>query len=1042
MIARIPLHVRRASEGDPVVVTPIPWTELGRVGESVEAVTPQLEAALREKTENLDAIDRIALTAAPHAKLIRVPLRFKRSGEQLEINAGVVLVERQVGGSPVVLAYPVGVTYVEETRRDGDLEKLEERLAKRLEKIMRKWRARHVLAVDDPADSYLTELALELPDGPTETVDADEDTAKEDTFDRIFEELGVELTHEAEVRLDRREELVQRTLEILGSERRSSVLLVGPMDVGKTALVHELAHRIASDDAPPGLQDRRVWRISANELIAGAQYTGMWQDRVRRLIAEARRTRAIIAMGDPVGIIDAGKWSRSDNNASRFLRPYVESGDITIICECTRDQLRAARTKEPSFIEAFNRIDVPEPSVEETLAIAEDTAGRLAASASVTIDPGAIAAAVELTKRFEPYRSFPGKTIRLIEDTVRNRDEDAKVIDRRLVTEAFAQRSGMPLALLSDEIELRIDDVRKHFEERVLGQPGAVSAMVDTITVLKAALNDPNKPLASFFFVGPTGVGKTELAKALAEYLFGSRERVIRLDMGEYSTGEATRRLLGTVWGNEEGELTRSVREQPFCVVLLDEIEKAHWSVFDALLAALGEGRLTDAAGRTADFRNAIVIMTSNLGAARARSGLGFVEGAHDESATYIEAAEKFFRPEFFNRIDGIVVFHALTALVVRQIATRELERLLEREGLRRRGVRVEIDDSAIDAVATAGFHPRYGARPLQREIERAVIAPLSRLLVERRLTTGSFVRIFASGGRISVTAERITVPKAPAARRPRQATVDVAPFTKAERAATLFVKELEEDPASRFADELRPTISALVELTHDPAFWDDQERARASLQRIYALERVVDRFDALRDRAWGLATMARRVREARDRARVAEVGRATNEMHDELLVVRLELAAAASGATDDMAVIRISPVGTNADGWARQLWAMYEAWATRTGREAAVVGLDGGRRLEIAGFAAFELLAGETGLHRHVRPDRTEAVARVVVARTSDADGALEDAGLVVRVYEEGKRRIVRDPRTGARVTHVAAVLEDGHLDPFLLASLRAARE
>jgi hypothetical protein len=283
-------------------------------------------------------------------------------------------------------------------------------------------------------------------------------------------------------------------------------------------------------------------------------------------------------------------------------------------------------------------------------------------------------------------------------------------------------------------------------------------------------------------------------------------------------------------------------------------------------------------------------------------------------------------------------------------------------------------------------------------------------------------------------------VPKTSSARRTRQQTVDVAPFAKAERAAMQFVKELEEDPASRFADELRPTISALVELTHDPSFWDDQDRARASLQRIYALERVVDRFDALRDRAWGLTEMARRVREAQDKARVGEVGRATGEIQDELLVVRLELAAAASGAADDAAVIRISPVGTNADGWARQLWAMYEAWAARTGREATSVGLDGARRLEVAGFGSYELLAGETGLHRHVRPDRTEVVARVVVARTADADGALEDAGLVVRVYEEGKRRIVRDPRTGARVSHVAAVLEDGHLDPFLLASLRTA--
>ena len=486
------------------------------------------------------------------------------------------------------------------------------------------------------------------------------------------------------------------------------MLLVGPPDVGKTALVHELARRIAAGEAPQALHERKVWRVSANELIAGAMYTGQWQERARRLVDDARSTQAVIVMGDPVGIVDAGRWARSDNNVSRHLRPYVESGEITIVCEATPEQFAAALKSEPSFVGAFHRIDVPEPARDDVRAIAAAAAARLGDAASLSIEPEAIDAAVELTGRFEPYRSFPGKAIRLLEDAVRERADGVERLDREAMTAAFARRSGLPLVLLSDAVPLRLADVREHFESRVIGQPEATSTLVDLIAMLKAGLNDPKKPLGSFFFVGPTGVGKTESAKALAEFLFGSDERLVRFDMGEYSSDDAVRRLIGSAWGTDEGELARRVREQPFCVVLLDEIEKAHWSVFDALLAAIGEGRLTDAAGRVADFRNAIVIMTSNLGARTIRSSpLGFGAGAADNGADrrYVEEAEKFFRPEFFNRIDRVVVFHPLSAATVRRIARRELERLLTREGIIRRQLLVELDDAVVDTVAASGFH-------------------------------------------------------------------------------------------------------------------------------------------------------------------------------------------------------------------------------------------------------------------------------------------------------------------------------------------------
>ena len=396
------------------------------------------------------------------------------------------------------------------------------------------------------------------------------------------------------------------------------------------------------------------------------------------------------------------------------------------------------------------------------------------------------------------------------------------------MTATFAERTGLPLLLLSDEVPLRTGDVRAFFEARVLGQDEAVEAMVDLVTVAKSGLQDPNKPLGSFFFVGPTGVGKTELTKALAEFLFGSSDRVIRFDMAEHGSGDALPRLIGTAWhSNGEGELTRRVREQPFCVLLLDEIEKAHRDVFDALLSALGEGRLTDANGRTADFRNAIVVMTSNLGAGQGSAAVGF--SAADAAAEadrlrrhFVEQAEKFFRPEFFNRIDRVLPFHALDPETVRRIARRELGRLLMREGITRRRLLVEIDDAVVERLAESGFHPHYGARPLQREIERAVIQPLARLIVEQRPSAGDLVRFTCDGDEIRVAVQKVEVAEPPRRRERAAASGTEATLARAARRAAELHSAVEAEVEGPFAQSLRTEISALVERTSTPGFWDD----------------------------------------------------------------------------------------------------------------------------------------------------------------------------------------------------------------------------
>ena len=1019
---------------------------------------PFSDLALDADTE-ADARTRALESAEYRVAEMEGPLRAHLAAE---IEAELTSVELEVGpeGGPGRVAVTVGLLLYRRTDRSGDVyvayapdisnwsAVARERAdvltgAKRsLEERLGKWPVHSVLALDNVGSVAVEPITVPFPIEVGGGTDGSDDDLTRDDLTELagLGRLG---------RLDRRDPLVERVLAVLAADGRGSVLLVGPSDVGKSTLVHEVAARLGTGDVPPALEGKRLLRISANELIAGAVYTGEWQGRARQLIDLARTAGAIIAMGDPGGIVDAGRHSRTDNNLSRFLRPYVERGELRLICEATEYGVGAARKLEPSFIEAFYRVDVPEPDLEAAREILGAAAKRVETNHGVTFAEDAVPAALELTRRFEPYRALPGKAVRLLEEAAQLVNADGQQpLDREDVTRAFAQRTGMPIAILSDRVPLRIDEVRSFFEDRVLGQPEAVEEMVDVIAVIKAALNDPAKPASALFFVGPTGVGKTELSKALAEFLFGSRDRLVRFDMGEFASGDALPRLVGSAWDRQgEGELTRRLRDQPFCVLLLDEIEKAHRSVYDVLLSALGEARVTDASGRTADLRNAIVIMTSNLGADRDASAVGFTRGdAEDDAARrrahFVDEAERFFRPEFFNRLDRVVVFQALDRGTIRRIARREIGRLLMREGITRRQLLVEIEDRVVERLAEAGFHPRYGARPLHREIERAVIRPLARAIAEQRPTAGDLIRIEDGPDQVRLTVRRLQEPArarrpAPEAPTPTQATLARA----AERAADLLAN-VEAEASGATAAATAAELSRLLDRVNDPAFWDDPAAAKATLSRTYQLQRVTDDVARMRNRAEGLVELARHLRSRRDRSRLGELRLAIGEVTERLALLRLELAGAAAGDHGGNAVVTVSPVGGESGGFADRLFAMYAAWAERTGRDVTRAA-SGARQMTIAGPGTTTLLAGEAGLHRHDQPEGRRQLARVEVGPASVGteptldDGDADQLAVVVRVYEEGQRTGVRDPRTGVTVGNFHAVLDDGKIDDFLLATL-----
>lgn len=526
------------------------------------------------------------------------------------------------------------------------------------------------------------------------------------------------------------DDVVECIAEAFTARLPKSVLLVGKSGVGKTAAVYELVRQRAKFK----LSRSPIRSTSGARLIAGMSGYGMWQERCQKLWREASKAKAILHVGNLIELMEVGQHESSSQGIASFLRPYISRGDLLVIAECTPEQIQVIERRDPHLLTSFHRVNVEEPSLEKGRAILQKVAGNLKGSAKV--DAAALERLDQLHRRYATYSAYPGRPLRFLLNLVKDQEEET-TIRANDVTAAFSRETGLPLFLLEDSVRLDLPHTHAWFTERVIGQSDAVNLVVDLLATVKAGLVRPRKPIASLLFIGPTGTGKTEMAKSLAEFLFQDRHRMIRFDMSEYSDPVAVQRLIGGV-GSSEGLLTSKVREQPFAVVLLDEIEKAHPQFFDLLLQVLGEGRLTDAGGRVADFCNAVVIMTSNLGAESYQRGVkGFSEAVKsDDNSNRKRAAQHFMkevrafvRPELFNRIDRIVPFAPLAEATVQRIAERELEKIKLRDGLKYRGVTVNIADEVAQHLARKGYDPRYGARPLKRTIERELLAPLAEQL-------------------------------------------------------------------------------------------------------------------------------------------------------------------------------------------------------------------------------------------------------------------------------------------------------------------------
>ena len=574
--------------------------------------------------------------------------------------------------------------------------------------------------------------------------------------DRVLADLGVDETRHASGSPELgvpRSPYRERLQYLLGGQRPRSVAVIGPPGSGKTTLIRQwVTDRLTEDGyfVERNLDKvHHVWRISGKRVIAGMQYLGQWEERCLSILEDARKHAGILWIEDLHLFGRLGQSRQSERSFADFFRGPVRRGDLAILAEMTAEQFAQLERDAPGLAEALATVVVPAASAGETAQLLLSEIREIEAERGIGMHPFVPRTALELGSALFPWRARPGVAIEIVR---RVAETEVVEVNPAHVLAYLARTTGLSPQLISLDSELDPAEIEAHFAARVIGQAAATRAATDVILRVRSGLADANRPVNVMLFTGPTGTGKTELATAIAEYLYGSQDRLVRIDMGELSGSDAVARLIGDRW-NPDGLLTSRVRAQPFCVVLLDEIEKAHPQALHLLLQLFDEGRLTDANGEVASFASAVVIMTSNLGSKNA-APIGFGDTRDRVLAEVAKAVREFFPIELFNRIDQVVPFAPLTPEVAAKVVDKELAKLLARRGLRERNTFVYAGAAVRKRAVSDAFDPRYGARTVKRWLEDRIGGALTDLLATASPARLRIVRLAEDNGQIAATLE------------------------------------------------------------------------------------------------------------------------------------------------------------------------------------------------------------------------------------------------------------------------------------------------
>ena len=816
-------------------------------------------------------------------------------------------------------------------------------------------------------------------------------------------------------------EITQSIFSLLSNKNPKSILITGENGVGKSTIINLVAKEFKK-------KNRLVFIGSAANVMAGQKYIGEMEQQVKDVLqslAEAKNSLWIIPRFHE--LVLAGRHQYSTISILDQVLPFVESGEVRIIGELSPSNLERTIQQFPQLLGVFEIIRIDESSKNFTVELAKDW---IKADSNKSLwskfSEDDIEEVYQLSSQYLSHKQNPGNLLDLLKQTKKlivSKKDASYQIDIKDFIQSLSNSTGLPENILDDSEKLDLDYLKNHFSTKVIGQDDAVNTIIERVAMIKAGLTDPSKPSGIFLFVGPTGTGKTEIAKTLAEYLFGSPERLIRLDMSEFQNHDSIYKLLGDSYDSfDDTSLINKIRKNPFSVILLDEFEKAHPTIWDFFLQVFDDGRLSDTRGLTADFRNSIIILTSNLGASLPAStnriGFNSAEEHTDIDANILASIQDTFRPEFVNRIDKVVVFNPLTKAVAKQILKNELKKVLTRRGLRRKKWELDFEDSALDFLLDKGFSSTMGARPLKRAIEKYLLAPLAITIVNHNFPKGNqFLLVGVGKDKLKVEFIDPDEPQYTWEQKKKilesqevkskelslkEIVLDSNGVLSEFRLIENELKKLDEDIKENGIEE---TKTELLQEMAVPDFWNSADRFE-----ILAEVEFIDRFESAYETAQNLFN---RLNDT-EKERLSYDARLIKKLAERIYLLKEALDSYLDEIPQD-AFIKIE-FDKNSENYGAKIESMYASWAkTRNMNMRELKSVDEvseiARYFSVSGFAAFNILNKESGYHifevHHDKSDKVEKhKVKVIVLPMELEDYRLKDVNTVINRFEYQKNQ------------------------------------